>query len=142
MPNNEMIPWLEDADRIPFQAASAVTGKKFVAVTAARTSGPMIPATAQIGASDPTDGGRIQVGPPAAAGHVLGVASWDCAVGEGGDAVTEGILAVTAGATITAGQAVQVDATGAVIPLAAGVKVGYAVDAAANGADAQIKVLC
>jgi predicted RecA/RadA family phage recombinase len=141
MPNNELIPWEEDADRLPCQAAAAVTGKKFVAVTAPRPSGPMIPATAQVGASDPTDGGRIQVGPPAAGGQVLGVASWDAAVGEGVTVVCEGVLPVIAGAALTAGQAVQVDATGAAIPLAAGTKVGLAVNSTANGADAEIKVL-
>jgi predicted RecA/RadA family phage recombinase len=141
---NEAIPFEEDADRIPCQVGVglAVTGKRLVAVTAGRLSGPAIPATAQIGASDPVDGGRIQVGPPAAGGHVLGLAEWDAAAGEGVTVVTEGIYPVNSGAAIAAGQAVQTDATGSVIPLAAGVKVGLCVDTVAGaGVDAQIKLL-
>lgn len=142
MPNNECIPWYEDADRLSAQATAAVNGKRFVKVSAARTSGPLIPATAQIGASDPTDGGRIQVAQCVAGDPSLGVSSWDAAIGEGLDVITEGVVPVVAGAAITAGQEVQSDANGQAIPLAAGKKIGYAVDAAANGADAQIKLIC
>lgn len=138
---NDLIPWVEDADRIPCQATAAVGGKRFVKPSAARQSGPMIPATAQVGNSDPTDGGRIQAAQCVAGDHALGVSSWDAAIGEGFTCVTEGIVPVVAGAAITAGQAVQSDANGAAIPLAAGVKLGLAVDSTANGADAQIKLL-
>jgi hypothetical protein len=138
---NDCIPWEEDGSRLPCAAAAAVIGKRFIAVTANRPSGPLIPATAQIGASDPTDGGRIQVGPPAAGGHVLGVSSWDAAIGEGLDAIREGVVPVLAGAALAAGQAVQTDATGQAIPLAAGIKCGYAVNGAASGADAEIALV-
>src|SRR4051794_27191456 len=103
---NELIPWEEDADRLPCQATAAVTGKRFVNASASRISGPMIPATAQIGASDPTDGGRIQAAHATAAGHSIGVSSWDAAIGEGFTAVREGVLPVTLGANVNAGQAV------------------------------------
>lgn len=138
---NDCIPWLEDADRITAQATAAVTGKRFVNASAARTSGPLIPATAQVGASDPTDGGRIQAAHAAAAGHALGVSSWDAAIGEGFTIIAEGVVPVTAGAAITAGDAIEVGANGTAVPLATGVKVGVAVDSTANGADAQIKLI-
>lgn len=140
MPANECIPWLETADRIPAQASAAVNGKRFVKPSANRISGPMIPATAQVGASDPTDGGRIQAAQCVAGDHSIGVSSWDAAIGEGFTVIAEGVVPVLAGAAIAVGQAVQSDANGAAIPLAAGVKLGVAVDGAANAADAQIKL--
>lgn len=138
---NDLIPWVEDADRIPCQATAAVGGKRFVKPSANRLSGPMIPATAQVGNSDPTDGGRIQAAQCVAGDHSIGVSSWDAAIGEGFTAVSEGIVPVVAGAAIAVGQAVQSDANGAAIPLAAGAKLGVAVDGAANAADAQIKLI-
>lgn len=50
------------------------------------------------------------------------------------------IVPVTAGAAITAGQEVEVGTAGQAIPLAAGKSVGLAVDSAANGADAAIRL--
>jgi predicted RecA/RadA family phage recombinase len=141
VPVNECIPWYEDSDRLPCEAFTAVTGKRFVIPAAARLSGPMIPATAQVGASDPTDGGDIRVGHAAAAGAALGVSSWDAAVGEKVTVICEGVVPVTAGAALTAGQRVEVGANGTAVPLAAGIAVGIAVDSTANGADAQIKLI-
>ena len=149
-PVNEMIPWVEDADRIPCQAnGGAVVGKRFVIPNNARLSGPMIPATAQVGASDPTDGGRIQAGPAAANGPAIGVASWDAAAGEGFTAVREGILPVTADGAITAGDRIIVGAAGKAksfngVVITSGadyappVVVGIAADSAVDAADAQI----
>lgn len=144
MPVNECIPWMEDADRPPVQATAAVTGKRFVAPSAIRISGPLIPATAQIGASDPTDGGRIQVAHCPAGATPLGVASWDMATGEGGVALREGIVPVTAAANIAFGAAVEVGANGQVQTWGgtiATAKVGIAVDSVLSGADAQIALL-
>lgn len=141
MPLNECIPWYEDGDRVTAEATAAVTGKRFVNASANRLSGPMIPGTPQIGASDPVDGGNIRAAHAAAAGAAIGVSSWDAAIGEKFDVLAEGILPVTAGAAIAAGQRVEVGANGTAVPLAAGVAVGVAVDGAANGADAQIKLL-
>lgn len=139
---NDLIPWVEDADRIPCQATAAVGGKRFVKPSAARTSGPLIPATAQVGASDPTDGGRIQAAQCVAGDHSIGVSSWDAAIGEAFTAVSEGIVPVVTGAAnLAAGVAVQSDANGAAILLAAGVKLGVTVDASLAGADAQVKLL-
>lgn len=141
MPVNDCIPFEEDADRLPVQATAAVTGKRFISPSAARISGPLIPATAQIGASDPTDGSMIQVAHTAAGGTPLGVSSWDMAIGERGTALRVGVVPVTAAANIAAGAPVEVGANGQVQTWGATIataKVGVCVDAVLTGADAQI----
>jgi hypothetical protein len=51
----------------------------------------------------------------------------------------EGILPITCGAAITAGSEVEIDASGRVINIAAGIAVGLAMDTQATvGADAEI----
>lgn len=150
---NECIPYYEDGDELPCVANAAVTGKKFVQVAAAREgtisagSAPP-PFTTDVGLDLTASGGRIKVSPPSGAGanggagkRCLGVASWDAAVGQEVTVKRGNVLPVTCAAAITAGQLVEVDATGAVIPLAAGVPVGLAVDTQATvGGDAQILV--
>lgn len=150
MPANECIPWYEVADRLTGQATAAVTGKRFVVPSATRASGPLIPATAQVGASDPTDGGNIKVAHAAAGGAALGVSSWDAAIGEKVTVICEGVVPVTADGAIAAGDPIVVGATGKAKTRAATgavdnlddlpVTVGIAVDAAVDGADAQIKL--
>jgi hypothetical protein len=141
MPNNECIPFYEEADRLAVQASTAVTGKRFITPVANRLSGPLIPATSQVGASDPTDGARLQVGHCPAGATPLGVSSWDAAIGEGLDAIRVGVVPVTAAANIAAGAAVEVGANGQVQTWGgtiATAKVGICVDGALSGADAQI----
>jgi hypothetical protein len=122
---NECLPLFERADELTGQCSVAVTGKKFVTIT----GNMQLDNTATIG-------------PPVAGGRCLGVAMYDCAVGKRvGIWVKRGlILPVITGAASGAMAAlaeVQVDATGAVIPLAAGVAVGYLyTGTAGNGADA------
>lgn len=138
-PVNELIPFYETADRLTAQASAAVTGKTFVTVSGNRTSGPSIPATAQVGASDPTEGGNYQVAPPTAAGPVLGVAMWDAAVGEKVGVIRRGVVPVTANAAIAAGALVEVLATGRVITATAGRVVGMCMSACSGpGVDAEI----
>lgn len=146
MPLNECIPYEEEANRLPVQAqvGQAIVGKRFISASANRLSGPLIPATAQVGASDPTDGGRIQVAHTPAGGTPLGVSSWDAAAGEGLDALRVGVVPITAVANIAAGAAVEVGAAGQVQTWGgtiATAKVGTAVDGALSGADAQIALL-
>lgn len=138
---NDCIPFEEFADRVPAQATATVTGKRFVNVSANRISGPGIPATAQVGASDPTDGGRIQVAHATAAGRAFGVSSWDAATGEGLVVIRSGVVPVTAGANIAAGASVEVGTTGQAITLAAGVAVGICVNGVLSGADAEIALI-
>lgn len=142
---NDCIPFYEQGDRLPGQAgvAGAVTGKRMLNASAARLSGPAIPATAQIGASDPTDGGDIQVNHAAAGAKAIGVSSWDAAVGDRVTVIRQGVVPVTPAADIAAGAPVEVGAAGKVQTWAGTIGtqiVGVCVDAVtlASGLDAQI----
>lgn len=126
---NECIPVFEPANNLTVQASAGITGKKFVAISGNRQSD-----------------GTLTVAPPAAGGRVAGVSMYDVAVGKrGGIWRKRGMIVpvITGGASgaLAAFAEVQVDNTGAVIPLAAGVAVGYVVDGTAgNGADALVSL--
>lgn len=147
---NEVIPYYEDGDELPCVAKAAVTGKTLVQVSNPRegtlqTTYAPPPFVPDVGLDTTASGGRIQVSPPNGAGaagaakRVLGVASWDAAIGQEVTVKRGNVVPVTCGAAITAGQEVEVTATGTVIPLAAGIAVGVAVDSQATvGGDAQI----
>ena len=77
---------------------------------------------------------------PAAGAAVIGVCQNKPNVGEAVTIVGGGIFQVICGAAVTAGQALQSDATGAVITKAAGIGVGRALESAA-GAGVRIAVL-
>lgn len=134
-PVNEAIPYYEPGKRITAHAAAAVLGKRFVAIVATRRPG------GPAGISDAADGdGNIVVNAPAAGGRVFGVTSHDAAI-DTKVTILRGsgfVVPVLAAAPIAFFQEVEVDAQGRVIPLAAGVAVGFAVADAANGTDAQI----
>lgn len=119
---NDAVPYWDPADTITGYASAALTGKRFVRVTGARTDG--LPTLAV----------------PAAGDRCVGVASRDVALGGKVMFATEGVWPVTAGAVLTAGQEVQTDADGRAIPLAAGKALGVVLDDVANGADAPIKL--
>lgn len=129
---NECIPYYDDGDELTATCTAAVTGKRCVDISGDIESGPGLSAT--------TEGGNIQVAHATAAGTIIGVASYDAALGAK-TTVLRGpgiVLPITAGASITAGEEVEVGANGTVIPLAAGIAVGKAFADAANGADAMI----
>lgn len=109
---NECIPYKEPGAHITGTATAAVTGKRAVAIS-----------------GDLQADGTASIAPPAAGGRILGVAAWDAAIGAQVTVIrTPGIiLPMTSGAAIAAGAQVQVDATGRVVPLAAGVAIGTAV---------------
>lgn len=112
---NECIPLYRPGADLTVLTTGAVTGKKFVDISATR---------------DATSG-LIKVAAPSAGGKVFGVAAFDIASGAKG-AVIRGrgtILPVVCGAGgVAAGAELQADATGGVITLAAGVAVGRAVE--------------
>ncbi|TWS25358.1 DUF2190 family protein [Tsukamurella sputi] len=121
--NNECIPLYDDGDNITFKASVAVSGKRFVDI--ANTG------------QDATSGTFVAA-LPTAGGKTVGVAAYDAPAGNLFNAIRgRGVVVpVVAGAAVTAGAEVQVDATGAVIPLASGVAVGRAYTAAtASGAE-------
>lgn len=138
MPANVCVPLFEGHKPITRRASAAVTGKTFVSVSADIQSGPAITTTAL-----PTtwDGGNIQVATTGAGLKSEGVAAYDAASGAvlpvygGGN-----VVPVTAGATITAGQQVQSDASGKAIPLASGIALGVAETSAANAADCFVRL--
>lgn len=131
---NDCIPYKLPGEDFTGQVTAAVTGKRFLKISGNRTSGPGLSSTAE--------GSNYKVATAAAGDHAIGVSKYDQAtVGGKVGVIREGIVPVTAGATITAGQAVQSDATGQAIPLAAGVKLGVAMADAASGADAEIALM-
>lgn len=126
MPDNVCIPFYEPGGRITGFATAAVTGKRFVGVSAGLS----------------TDG-NISVAHAAAAGVSIGVAAYD-APANARVPVLNGpgfVVPVEAGGAITAGDRVQVGANGTAVTLAAGIPVGVAVNGAASGEDARIRLL-
>lgn len=144
---NESIPFFEDGDDLPCIATVAITGKRLVQISAARqgtisTGGSAT--TPDTGLDTTASGQRFQVAMAGGAGtagagkRVLGVALWDAAIGQEVTVKRGSVMLVTCAANITAGQEVEVDANGKVIPLNAGVAVGMALDTTASGGDATI----
>ncbi len=129
---NDCIPIYRPGEDVTGRASAAITGKRFLKISGNRTSGPGLSATAE--------GGLYQVAPCDAASHPVGVAKYDAASGKNVGIISTGVVPVTCGATITAGQAVQSDATGQAIPLAAGVKAGVAMSAGVTASDVEIKL--
>lgn len=114
---NDCIPLYEDADRLTGHATEPIVGSRFVAPTAPPLSGPGIPATAQIGASDPVDGANISVGHVPGA-KPLGVSTWDCPEGKKVGVICEGVVPITAGENLKAGDMVGAGELGKAVKLA------------------------
>jgi predicted RecA/RadA family phage recombinase len=134
MPANESIPIYDAGRRITGQTSAAVTGKRFVMISGNRTSGP--------GLSSTSEGGNVVVAHATAAGRVFGVAAHDAASGEKVPVLRGAglVLPVTAASNLTAFQEVEVGANGQATAKSAGVAVGYAINACASGADAEISL--
>lgn len=135
---NDCIPYKYPADDFTFQATAPVVGKTFVKISAARTSGP--------GLSNTAEGSVYRCATAAAGQQAIGVAKYDAPTNGKCGAYRAGIVPVTAGATITAGQPVMANATGQAIPWVsaaseANAKLGVAMNDAANGADAEIALM-
>jgi hypothetical protein len=120
---NDLTPVFESADRITGQASAAITGRRFVKISGNKTSALIPSGAAQVGASDPTEGGNYQFAQCVLNDAAIGVSTWDAAIGEKVGAVREGIVPMPAGSTITFGQAVGSDANGMAIPATAAVRV-------------------
>lgn len=124
---NDCIPFFEPGDRVTGTPTAAVQGKRFVAISGNQQAD-----------------GTYSIAPPVAGGRVLGLAAWDAGVGVKVTVIRgAGFIApVVAGAdNMAAGAEVQVDATGAVVPVAAGRAVGFLVTASgAAGTDASVSI--
>lgn len=119
MAGNDCIPLFEDADRLTVQCVEAVKGKRFITAVENLLSGPGMPAAPQVGASDPVDGGNIMAAHCPAGARALGVSTWDEETGGKTGCITEGVVPVTAGANIAAGEVVAVGAEGKAVKAAA-----------------------
>lgn len=132
---NECVPFKETGLSVTAKAAGAIVGKTFVKISGNRTGG----GAAGLG----TDLANVyQVVQCTAAAKAFGVAQRDAASGSLVGVYTSPglIVPVTAGATINAGQEVEVDANGKAVPFSAGIKVGLALTGASAAADAEIKL--
>jgi hypothetical protein len=151
MAANECIPTKSPALTVSVQATGTTGGKRFCKISAARVGGGLIGGTSAVSPAGPgygtstlsTDTKDVyQVIQCSVSGEAaLGVCAHDLATGDVGSVFKFGIghiVPIVAGANITAGQEVQTDATGKAIPLASGKALGYAVDSASSGADAEI----
>lgn len=126
MATNEAVPYWDQADTITCHAAAAITGKRFVGISAARTGGnPTVTHAAAAGAQPSR----------------VGVAAYDAPAGSKVTVYTgTQVVPVTAGAALTAGQSLTSSATGAAVDAAAGPVLGTAYDDAANGTDTPVKL--
>lgn len=121
---NENYGVYEPGADITGHATAAVTGKRFLRITGDRTDG------------------NISVAHATAAGRVCGVSKYDAASGKkvGVMRGNSRVVHVEAGGAIAAFAEVEVGASGTAVTLSAGVAVGYALTAAADGDDAQISL--
>lgn len=118
MPTNVSHPLFRPGHELTARATAGVIGKRFVTITA-----------------DTDTDDMLRVGPPAAGAKAFGVATRDAGTGELVSVLRKGIVNVSAGGTVTAGQQVEVDATGRVVTLVAGRPVGTAIQSGGTGTD-------
>lgn len=109
---NELQPLYEPGKRITIVADGAVSGRRAVKTNASKGMG--------------FPGANLHVIQAVAGDRPDGIACWDLATTETGQMIRDGVVPIDAGATVTAGQEVQIDATGRVITLAAGKSIGKA----------------
>ncbi|WP_349318870.1 DUF2190 domain-containing protein [Mycolicibacterium canariasense] len=121
---NELIDIYKPGTDISGRAAVAVTGKRFLKISGNRS------------------GGNIAVAPADAGGRTCGVATFDAAVGAvvGIARGKDRVVPVTADGAIAAFAEVEVGAAGKAKTIGTGKAVGYALTAAADGADAEISL--
>jgi hypothetical protein len=118
VPNNEAIAYFDPGDDLSAQAEATVTGRRFVAISDPKQIG-------SAALANDTFGGNIVVSLAGAGAHAIGVATYDATAGQKVPVMRgHKVVPVEAGAAMTAGDAVQSDATGRAILLAAGAKLG------------------
>ena len=137
---NDLIPYKRPGDTVTGYATSAVTGKRCVQISGAKTNEP-----GEGLATVTTGGGAYRIALPSGAGAnggaakwIFGVSRYDVAINKWGGVIRDGIVPITSSAAITAGQALQCAADGTVIPQTTGVLIGYACNDCASGADCEV----
>lgn len=134
---NDLTPYKRPGEDVTGITTAAVTGKRCLQITAAKTA-------RTEGLSNVADGNLFKVGHPNAAGaagaakRIFGVAKYDAASGKQVGIVREGIVPITCSVAVTAGVEVEVVADGTVKPIASGIAIGMACDDAAINTDAEI----
>lgn len=136
MPVNECTPFKSPGSAVTGKCTAAVTGKRFVKISGNRTGGG--------GGGLSTDLANVyQISNATASGEIVfGVARQDGANGSliGVHCQPGIIIPITCGADCASGIEVQTDAVGKCIPLAAGKAVGYVMNGALSGADAEVRL--
>ena len=124
---NECYPFYIPGGDLTGHATAAITGKRFLALSGDRQSGPGLAATAE--------GGNYKVAHATAAGYAIGVSDRDTALGGKVKVYCDFgyIVPVEAGADLDAGELVQVGTNGVAVPYTTGVPVGRCMTAAASG---------
>lgn len=120
--SNPIFEYFTDSSKITCKASGAITGKTLVKLAA--------------GGAD-----QCPVVAAAAAGDTAyGVAGWDVKDGEKVTVYRRGVLSVTAGAALKAGESVEVGAGGKAVKVTTGRPVGQVHADAANNTDAAVAV--
>lgn len=105
---NDMIPLFRPGADLTGQATAAITGKRVVKISGAMTSGP--------GLSNTAEGGNLRFAHCAGAtDQPFGISKYDAPSGGKVGVAREGVVPITAGAAVTAGNPVMADANGKVI---------------------------
>lgn len=132
----ECVPLYRPGSQLTAYAEAAITGCRFVAISDPKR-GPVIDGGLDTGVT----GGNIVVSLAGADAAAVGVASDDCAIGKLVTIFTSGyVVPVTASGAITAGVELELDTNGRVKVYADGIKVGMALDTAADGALCLVKI--
>ena len=133
MHQNVCTPFYQPGETVSGYVATAVTGKRLVASTG-RAAGPAL--------NTSTAGGNYNIAPCGAGLKALGVAYCDGAVGDIIQVITGPgtIVPITTSAIVASNVEVEATAGGFVQTLASGKSVGYCVNGAASGGDAEIKL--
>lgn len=121
---NENVGVYEPGRDLTGRAAAPVTGKRFLKISGSRSEG------------------NIAVTHADAAGRVCGVSKYDATTGQvvGIARGNSRVTFVKAAGAVAAFAEVEVGAAGQAVTKSSGVAVGYAVTAAASGADAEISL--
>ncbi|MBZ4509119.1 DUF2190 family protein [Mycobacterium avium subsp. hominissuis] len=109
-------------ENITAVATAPVTERQFVAISGDRDPGT----------------GNVSVAPAATGSRAFAVAAWNASAGQLVGVARGGVVKVTAGGAITAGDPIQVGAGGTAVTATTGTVVGQAIASAPNGGIAQV----